>query len=64
MSFDNRRILSDIGEMDGYVAHLQLHMTLQARKLLPSLLDMADSRNQLLHQTQADSEKLSSRQSY
>ncbi|GAA6617933.1 hypothetical protein [Scytonema sp. NUACC26] len=47
-----------------YVAHLQLHMTLQARNLVPSLKQtMEDSREQLLHQTQAHFEKLVSRQS-
>ncbi len=47
-----------------YVAHLQLHMTLQARNLLPTLAatSLTDSRTQLLHQTQADFEKLVSRQ--
>jgi hypothetical protein len=48
-----------------YVAHLQLHMTLQARNLVPSLqqkLSLEDSREQLLHQTQAHIEKLISRQ--
>ncbi|KAF3885405.1 MULTISPECIES: hypothetical protein [Nostocales] len=47
-----------------YVAHLQLHMTLQARNLVPSLKQtVEDSREQLLHQTQAHFEKLVSRQS-
>ncbi len=46
-----------------YVAHLQLHMTLQARNLVPPMkLTMSDSREQLLHQTQAHFEKLVSRQ--
>ncbi len=45
-----------------YVAHLQLHMTLQARNLVPTLTNTADSREQLLHQTQATFEKLVSRQ--
>ncbi|MEM7552570.1 MAG: hypothetical protein AAF378_00440 [Cyanobacteria bacterium P01_A01_bin.84] len=47
-----------------YVAHLQLHMTLQARNLVPSLQqNMEDrSREELLHQTQANFEKLISRQ--
>lgn len=45
-----------------YVAHLQLHMALHARKLVPSLTDTADSREQLLHQTQANFEKFVSRQ--
>lgn len=46
-----------------YVAHLQLHMTLQARNLVPTLKQtVQDSRQQLLHQTQANFEKLVSRQ--
>lgn len=49
----------DISE---YVAHLQLHMALQARNLVPTLTQAADSRELLLHQTQAHFEKLVSRQ--
>jgi hypothetical protein len=50
----------DISE---YVAHLQLHMTLQARNLVPTLKQtIEDSRQQLLHQTQANFEKIVSRQ--
>lgn len=45
-----------------YVAHLQLHMALHARKLVPTLTQTADSREQLLHQTQANFEKYVSRQ--
>ena len=46
-----------------YVAHLQLHMTLQARNLVPTLTQtVVDSREQFLHQTQATFEKLVSRQ--
>ena len=46
-----------------YVAHLQFHMTLQARNLVPSLEHRSkDSRGELLHQTQADFEKIISRQ--
>lgn len=45
-----------------YVAHLQLHMTLQARNLVPTLTQAADSREQLLQQTQAQFEMLVSRQ--
>lgn len=46
-----------------YVAHLQLHMTLQARNLVPTLKQTKeDSRQQLLHHTQATFEKLISRQ--
>ncbi|MEC4811992.1 MAG: hypothetical protein SAK29_01720 [Scytonema sp. PMC 1069.18] len=50
-------------EFSEYVAHLQLHMTLQARNLVPSLTQkLEDSREELLHQTQANFEKLISRQ--
>lgn len=45
-----------------YVAELQLHMALQARKLVPTLSQTADSRHQLLHQTQAAIEMQISRQ--
>lgn len=48
-----------IGE---YVAELQLHMTLQARKLVPNLTQAGDSREQLLQETQAHVEKFVSRQ--
>jgi hypothetical protein len=51
----------DISE---YVAHLQLHMTLQARNLVPTLTHAVDSRQQLLQQTQADFEKHVSRQGF
>lgn len=50
-------------DLSEYVAHLQLHMTLQARNLVPTLKQtVQDSRQQLLHQTQANFEKLVSRQ--
>lgn len=50
-------------DLSEYVAHLQLHMTLQARNLVPSLKPtLLDSREQMLHQTQANFEKLVSRQ--
>lgn len=49
----------DISE---YVAHLQLHMALQARNLVPSITQASDSREQLLQKTQADFEKMVSRQ--
>ncbi|MDJ0677103.1 MAG: hypothetical protein QNJ36_17265 [Calothrix sp. MO_167.B42] len=51
-----------------YVAHLQLHMALQARNLVPTLQPQLkqqtpeNSRQELLHQTQADFEKQISRQ--
>lgn len=47
-----------------YVAHLQLHMALQARNLVPSMGQSRDRRHDLLHQTQADIEKLVSRQKF
>ncbi|NJL89460.1 MAG: hypothetical protein HC916_06385 [Coleofasciculaceae cyanobacterium SM2_1_6] len=55
-----------------YVAHLQLHMTLQAKNLIPNLSQNSDStsarlsdhREQMLHQTQAHFEKLVSRQGF
>lgn len=50
-------------DLSEYVAHLQLHMSLAARNLVPSLKPIQeDSREQLLHQTQANFEKLVSRQ--
>lgn len=51
-------------DLSDYVAHLQLHMALQARNLVPSLKNSPDSREQLLQQTQATFEKHISRQSY
>jgi hypothetical protein len=49
-------------EMSDYVAHLQVHMALQARYLVPTLTNAADSRELFLYQTQAHFEKLASRQ--
>ncbi|MEM6521076.1 MAG: hypothetical protein AAF892_19085 [Cyanobacteria bacterium P01_D01_bin.71] len=54
----NREACSD------YVAHLQLHMTLQARNLVPSLTQNSDRREHLLHQTQATLEKMISRRGF
>lgn len=45
-----------------YVAELQLHMTLQARNLLPNLTEPSNNREKLLYETQAHIEKLISRQ--
>ncbi|MBZ8181745.1 MAG: hypothetical protein SAL07_17265 [Oscillatoria sp. PMC 1051.18] len=56
---ENQLFREDISE---YVAELQLHMTLQARNLVPNLSQAADSREQLLQETQANIEKLVSRQ--
>ncbi len=49
-------------EMSDYVAHLQMHMALQARNLVPTLTDAVGSREQFLYQTQVHFEKLASRQ--
>ncbi len=49
-------------DVSEYVAHLQLHMTLQARNLLPNITQAKDSRELLLQQTQAHFEKRVSRQ--
>lgn len=57
----NHSVDEDFSE---YVAHLQLHMTLQARNLVPRLTHAADSREQMLQQTQAHFEKLASRQAH
>lgn len=51
-------------EMSDYVAHLQVHMALQARNLVPTLTNAADPRELFLYQTQADCEKFASRQSW
>ncbi len=56
---NNKIFREDISE---YVAQLQLHMSLQARNLVPTLTTANDSREQLLHETQANIEKLVSRQ--
>ncbi|HEY9866896.1 MAG TPA: hypothetical protein V6D21_22170 [Candidatus Obscuribacterales bacterium] len=53
---------SDHQGVSAYVADLQLHMTLQARNLVPNLTTARDSREQMLQQTQADLEKFVSRQ--
>ena len=45
-----------------YVAHLQMHMALQAKNLVPSIKSVTNSREQLLQDTQADFEKIASRQ--
>jgi hypothetical protein len=57
--FPENSLHEDLSE---YVAHLQLHMALQARNLVPTLTRTLDSREELLHQTQATFEKHVSRQ--
>jgi hypothetical protein len=51
-------------DFSDYVAHLQLHMALQARNLVPGLSPKGDRRDALLYETQATIEKLVSRQSF
>ena len=65
VAWQSKRLSNDLVREDfsEYVAHLQLHMTLQARNLVPTLSQtVVDSREQMLHQTQATFEKLVSRQ--
>jgi hypothetical protein len=45
-----------------YVAQLQLHMTLQARNLVPGFTNASDTRTQLLQETQSMFERQVSRQ--
>jgi hypothetical protein len=51
------------GDLSDYVAHLQMHMALQARNLVPNLSGdrNPDSRSRMLSSTQADFERLASR---
>lgn len=49
-------------DFSDYVAHLQLHMALQARKLVPPSKPQGNQREVLQYQTQAICEKLASRQ--
>ena len=64
MNFSSMPQSDDLGREDisEYVAHLQLHMTLQARNLVPTLTQTPNTRQQMLHETQATVEKLVSRQ--
>ncbi|MGF1600677.1 MAG: hypothetical protein ACFCU8_01440 [Thermosynechococcaceae cyanobacterium] len=63
MYLDSRANSVGNEELSDYVAHLQLHMTLQARNLVPTLTSAQNSREELLHQTQATFEKHVSRRS-
>lgn len=63
MTMTSNRLGAEREDFSEYVAHLQLHMALQARNLVPTLTQTGrDSRFELLHQTQANFEKLISRQ--
>ena len=48
-------------DMSSYVAELQLHMSLQAKDLTPTLEPSTDSLHKLLHDTQLNLEKMASR---
>jgi len=61
-SVDHSIVNAQREDFSEYVAHLQLHMALQTRNLVPSLSQSLDSRNQFLAQTQAAVEKQVSRQ--
>lgn len=45
-----------------YVTELQLHMSLQAKNLVPSFPPTSEGVRQLLHESQTNLEKLASRQ--
>jgi hypothetical protein len=51
-------------EISDYVAHLQLHMALQSRNLMPNVMEAEGSLHTLLRDSQAQCEKLSSRQGF
>ncbi len=59
----NKSVELQQGDLSEYVAHLQLHMALQARNLVPNLSSdcSQDSRSRMLSRTQADFERLASR---
>lgn len=49
-------------DISDYVAHLQVHMSLQSRNLLPQISQVQDHTNDLLYQTQVNIEKFTSRE--
>lgn len=55
-------IESNKEDVSDYVAHLQIHMSLQARNLLPEINQTQDNRSNLLYETQAMTEKFTSRE--
>jgi len=58
----NKSVELQQGDLSEYVAHLQVHMALQARNLVPNLSsNHQDSRSRMLSRTQADFERLASR---
>ncbi len=49
-------------DISDYVAHLQVHMSLQSRNLLPQMNEVQDNSNDWLYQTQVNLEKVASRE--
>lgn len=58
----NKMGLPNQEDVSDYVAHLQIHMSLQARNLLPQINQAQDNRSHFLYETQAMTEKFTSRQ--
>lgn len=61
-SHSNTVRVSNQEDVSDYVAHLQIHMSLQARNLLPQINQTQDNRSHFLYETQAMTEKFSSRE--
>ncbi|AUC62174.1 hypothetical protein AA637_13920 [Cyanobacterium sp. HL-69] len=49
-------------DVSDYVAHLQLHMSLQSRNLLPSMNKIKDNNHNFVYESQATIEKFTSRE--
>lgn len=49
-------------DVSDYVAHLQLHMSLQSRNLLPSMNKTKDQNHNFVYESQATIEKFTSRE--
>ena len=63
MNFNPTHSLSlNKDEVSDYVAHLQVHMSLQARNLLPEIDQSKDNRSNLIYETQVMTEKFTSRE--
>ena len=63
-SSNNNSVPSTKEDISDYVAHLQVHMSLQSRNLLPldDDTDTNDASEDLMYQTQVNLEKLASRE--
>ena len=61
---NNNSVPSTKEDISDYVAHLQVHMSLQSRNLLPldDDTDTNDASEDLMYQTQVNLEKLASRE--